>query len=213
VEGGPSGADGYRPPSYQLTTWLLLGAVLLLILFLISLRTKIQPDTSREYPSRPMLADAEPTLLPPPPMNDDYLPCGDCHADEPPNPQRRELVDEHDTMKLDHGDLWCLQCHDIADRDVLRLADGTHVAFEESWRLCTQCHGHKLADWRAGVHGKRMGHWRGEKEYWNCVACHNPHAPHFQPLEPLPPPVRPEQIVLGGHSNGATVDVERERRD
>jgi len=213
MEGGPSDTDGARPPSYHLTTWLLLGAVLLLMIFLISMRTRHQPDSSREYASRAMLADAEPTLLPPPPMNDDYLPCSDCHADEPPNPKRRQLEDEHDTMKLAHGDLWCLQCHDISNRDVLHLADGTQVSFQESWQLCTQCHGNKLADWRAGVHGKRTGHWRGEKEYWNCVACHDPHDPPFKSLEPLPPPVRPEQIALGTTPQEATTDAERERQD
>jgi hypothetical protein len=47
------------------------------------------------------------------------------------------------------------------------------------------------------VHGKRTGHWWGEKEYRVCTACHDPHHPPFEPLEPLPAPRRPESIQLG----------------
>jgi mono/diheme cytochrome c family protein len=170
----------------------------LLVVGLVAVRTDHQPDTSRDYPSRAMLPHTEPVLLPPPPMDDEYLPCSDCHADEPPNPTPRELEDEHDEMAFAHGDLWCMHCH-VADEDrLLQLADDTQVAFDESWRLCTQCHGKKLSDWRAGVHGKRTGHWRGPSEYRNCVACHNPHRPPFEPLKPKPPPLRPEQITLSG---------------
>jgi hypothetical protein len=62
--------------------------------------------------------------------------------------------------------------------------------------LCTQCHAKKLPDWRAGVHGKRTGHWRGTKEYRTCVVCHEPHAPAFARLVPKPPPPRPEDFSL-----------------
>jgi len=211
VEPDPSKQHDYRPPPYQLTTWLLLGAALLLIVFLISLRTKHQPDTSRSYPSRALIADGEAVLLPPPPMNDEFVPCGDCHgAEEVPNPERRKLEEEHDAMKVAHGELWCLQCHDLHNREKLRLADGSLIAFEDSWQLCTQCHGKKLADWRAGVHGKRTGHWRGPKEYQPCVFCHNPHAPRFAPIAPKPPPVRPEQIVLNGSASEARAHDEAE---
>lgn len=188
----------YRPPPHQLAIWSVIGLAALAVVGLVSLRLDHQPDTSRSYPSRALPADAEAVLLPPPPMNDEYDPCSDCHEDEEPNPQRRELKDEHDQMKLVHGDLWCLHCHDLNDRQKLHLADSTLVAFDESWRLCTQCHGKKLPDWRVGVHGKRMGSWRGAKDYWNCVACHNPHHPRFEPLEPKPAPLRPTQITLSG---------------
>lgn len=183
--------EGHGPPPYQMTTWIVLGAGLVIVLSLMSVRTDYQPDTSRDYPSRAILPDVAAVLLPPPQTNDEYFPCGDCHEDETPNPEIRELEDDHEDKKLEHGDLWCLRCHDLNDRNKLHLADGTQVEFTESWKLCTQCHGNKLADWRAGVHGKRVGHWRGAKEYWNCVACHNPHTPRFQKLEPKPPPHRP----------------------
>jgi hypothetical protein len=187
---------GYRPPSYQLTTWLLLGVGFVFVVGLISLRTDYRPDTSRDYPSRPQVPDATPVLLPAPEPDEEYYPCNDCHQDEPTDRTRRELEEEHDDLELAHGELWCLDCHSADDRDWLHLASDTPVAFEESWRLCTQCHGKKLADWRAGVHGKRTGHWRGPKEYRTCVVCHDPHTPPFQAIEPEPIPVRPESINL-----------------
>jgi hypothetical protein len=61
--------------------------------------------------------------------------------------------------------------------------------------LCTQCHAKKLPEWRAGVHGKQTGHWRGTKEYRTCVVCHEPHSPAFGPLHPEPRPKRPDEIV------------------
>jgi hypothetical protein len=194
-----SGPEDYRPPGYQLVTWVVLGLALVVVVGLVTVRTDHQPDTSRDYPSRAQVPDVEPVLLPPPPMDDEYFPCGDCHEDEPPNPVEREFEDEHDVMEFKHGTLWCLDCHDLKNRERLHLADDALVEFENSWQLCTQCHGKKLADWRAGVHGKRTGHWRGPKEYWNCVQCHNPHTPAFKPLEPKPPPLRPENITVTGN--------------
>jgi hypothetical protein len=192
----PPDAGNPGPPRPHSVTWFLLGAALVLVLGLLAVRMDYQPTTSRDYPSRAMLPNAEPVLLPPPSMNDEYYPCSDCHADETPNPTPRQLEDDHDEMEFAHGDLWCLHCHALDEDKQLHLSDGNTVEFGESWRLCVQCHGKKLADWRAGVHGKRTGHWRGPSEYRNCVACHNPHRPPFEPLEPKPPPLRPEQITL-----------------
>ena len=99
---------------------------------------------------------------------------------------------------LEHGTLWCLDCHLAEDRDRLHLANGAPVEFPDSWKLCTQCHGGKLEDWQAGVHGKQSGAWHGDREYVTCVVCHNPHQPKFAAREPRPAPKRPEEIVLPG---------------
>ncbi len=193
----PRDDEDYHVPPHQLGTWLVLGLAVVLILGLVAVRSEHQPDSSRVYPSRAMLPDEEPVLLPAPEIDDEYMPCSDCHEDEPTNATPRELEDEHDDKELAHGDLWCLHCHDADQRDFLHLANGAPVEFENSWRLCTQCHGKKLPDWRAGVHGKRTGHWRGPKEYRTCVTCHEPHTPRFAPLEPEPPPDyhRPEAAI------------------
>jgi len=193
-----SGSGGGEAPGserYLATTWTLLGAAFSgLILLVFAVRCPLGPDVSREYPSRALPPDEAPVLAAPEPPSEDYFPCSDCHEGEPTDPTRRELEDDHGLAGLAHGDLWCLHCHDADQRDDLRLADGARVEVGESWRLCTQCHGQRLEEWRAGVHGKRTGHWWGSKQYQPCVACHDPHAPRFAALEPMPPPRRPQAI-------------------
>lgn len=151
----------------------------------------------------------------PPPFSDGAFPCTTCHKDLPKNGERRELAfhDEQQSI-LSHGpDRWCLDCHDLQNRDVLHLTNGTPVPFTESYRLCGQCHGDKLRDWKVGVHGKRTGRWDGEKVYFLCVNCHDPHAPRFKGVEvvevggrkttrytkeqirPEPRPRRPEEMA------------------
>lgn len=133
-----------------------------------------------------------------PPLTDGIFPCNECHSDMVPNPQRRNLVDMHDDISavFDHDseNRWCLDCHDLNNRDSLKLASGKLLDFKESYKLCGQCHGDKLRDWKVGVHGKRTGEWNGQKEYLLCVHCHNPHSPKFQQLTPEPPPVKQEDI-------------------
>jgi hypothetical protein len=149
-----------------------------------------------------------------PPFSEGIFPCSSCHADMEKNGTRRELTfhDEQQSI-FDHGadQRWCLDCHDLQNRDVLRLASGEPVPFTESYRLCGQCHGDKYRDWRSGIHGKRVGRWDGEKSYFLCVNCHNPHSPAFKGvqevvadgkktvaptltyLKPEPRPKRPEE--------------------
>ena len=133
--------------------------------------------------------------VPPPPFSEGIFPCSECHneTDLPPNRTRRPLVDAHDEIVLTHDEenRWCLDCHDTNNRDRLHLASGETVAFEESYRVCGQCHGEKYRDWRAGVHGRRIGEWNGAKQYLLCVHCHSPHQPRFKSLEPRPAPRRP----------------------
>lgn len=133
--------------------------------------------------------------VPPPPFSEDIFPCSECHADMDPDPTVREIPD-HENIKLQHGTRrrWCFDCHNPTDRDKLRLANGDLIGFEESYILCGQCHGPKLRDWRAGVHGKRTGQWNGVKRYRLCVHCHNPHSPRFKPLQPEPRPHTPSEI-------------------
>jgi len=125
---------------------------------------------------------------------EDYFPCSDCHTDMEVNLERRQLEEMHDDIVLDHGPKgrWCFDCHNPDDRDRLRLANGTLIEFDESYRLCGQCHGTIFRDWREGIHGRLEGYWNGAKSYLLCAHCHNPHAPRFPAIEPLPPPVRPQ---------------------
>jgi hypothetical protein len=141
--------------------------------------------------------------VPSPPFTEGIFPCTSCHDGKSmkPDPKRRELA-MHSEIELKHGpeSRWCLDCHDLLDRDRLHLASGEKVSFTTSYQLCGQCHGDKYRDWRAGVHGKRTGSWNGAKQYLLCVHCHNPHSPHFKPLKPMPPPTPPQliQVKKGG---------------
>ena len=134
--------------------------------------------------------------VPPPPFSEGIFPCSDCHGGLPTNRARRPVTD-HEDVRFAHDPehLWCLDCHNPDDRDKLRLASGQLVEFTESYKLCGQCHGEKLRDWKAGVHGRRTGSWNGTKQYLLCAHCHNPHSPRFAPIRPEPPPVRPERLL------------------
>jgi len=137
-------------------------------------------------------------LIPAEAISMDYFPCNDCHSELEPNPLRRELVDMHDDVVFDHDseNRWCLACHNSLERDSLVLAGGKLLGFNESYKLCGQCHGPKYRDWKLGIHGKRTGEWNGTKQYLLCVHCHDPHSPKFKGLPPLPTPKRPENIYI-----------------
>jgi hypothetical protein len=160
----------------------------------IDFEMKLQPHVEQAAGEK----EAGIFTVPPPPFSDEYIfPCSDCHADMEANTERRELVDMHDDIVLNHGpdERWCLDCHNTDDRDNLRLVSGELVGFDESYKLCGQCHGTIFRDWRAGIHGRRRGYWDGAKEYLLCAHCHNPHSPKFKPIAPLPPPVRPQYLA------------------
>jgi hypothetical protein len=158
---------------------------------------------SAEEPSAKARTDPPPKPLSPgeiqaeaPPFSDGIFPCSGCH-EAPGDPTRRELGMHEDVQQVfdhDSDNRWCLDCHDNQNRDVLRLASGAHVPFTESYRLCGQCHGDKYRDWRAGIHGKRIGEWDGQRTYLLCVHCHNPHSPAFEPVKPEPRPLRPDEM-------------------
>jgi hypothetical protein len=132
----------------------------------------------------------------PPPFTPGVFPCSGCHEEFEPNATPRKLKKKHKEIVLHHGDenRWCTDCHTVGNIDKLHLASGELIDFTESYKLCGQCHGPTLRDWKAGAHGKRTGSWSGEKQYLLCASCHNPHSPKFQPLKPLPPPVRPRDL-------------------
>ncbi len=172
--------------------------------FLLAVRSAARASTAPAVallpsgPAQPATAaPAEPgerPEVPPPPFTDGIFPCTGCHDGKTVvlNTTRRKL-EMHDDIVLRHDEehRWCLDCHDATDRDQLHLASGERVPFTESYRLCGQCHGEKLRDWRAGVHGRRIGQWNGHKQYLLCPHCHNPHQPRFKPIAPKPAPLRP----------------------
>jgi formate-dependent nitrite reductase cytochrome c552 subunit len=123
----------------------------------------------------------------PPPFTDGVFPCNDCHAFRKPSAVRRKLEW--------HEDITDMFNHDLKQRDSLRRASGKLLDFKESYKLCGQCHGDKLRDWKVGVHGKRTGEWNGKKQYYLCVSCHNPHSPKFKSIKPEAPPFREDEQI------------------
>lgn len=143
-----------------------------------------------------------------------YYPCSDCHAVEVPNPKVRELEDEHTDLGFQHGGgrFWCYTCHNADNMDRLASFRGELISYDESYKLCGQCHFQRQKDWYFGGHGKRagmfylprdapvshedfdmsdresIGTWQGERVIHNCTDCHNAHSPSIKTFEPSPPP-------------------------
>jgi uncharacterized CHY-type Zn-finger protein len=163
-----------------------------------NLDTKDNPDHFIQPSENVEIVPDSAQLIPVESFSSDYFPCNDCHSELEPNTQRRELVEMHDDIIFDHDseNRWCLACHNTINRDSLVLAGGKLLGFNESYKLCGQCHGPKIRDWKLGIHGKRTGEWNGQKQYRLCVHCHDPHSPKFKSLKPMPPPRRPDQIFI-----------------
>jgi hypothetical protein len=106
-----------------------------------------------------------------------------------PDPRPRTLVRMHRNISLEHAEWhWCLNCHSTFERNNLRLITGENISFEQSYRLCGQCHGSIYKDWKLGIHGRRVGQWNGKKLYVLCAHCHDPHKPKFRKLPAKDPP-------------------------
>jgi ferredoxin len=112
-----------------------------------------------------------------------------CRAGPDPAP----AGDMHDEIVLKHDEehRWCLDCHDASDRDALHLASGEPVPFEESYRLCGQCHGEKYRDWRAGVHGRRTGSGTAPRSTCCARTATIRTSRASRRIAPLPAPTRP----------------------
>jgi hypothetical protein len=141
-------------------------------------------------------------------------PCTKCHDNKFVDRRVRELQDEHTKLVFEHGGgrFWCYDaCHKGTDMDNLVSLRGRTVSYDESYKLCGQCHYQRL-DWYFGGHGKRqgawenqreipmvadelkvadrnqIGRWAGERMILNCTECHDAHSPSIKPFEPSPLP-------------------------
>ncbi|MHC5024268.1 MAG: cytochrome c3 family protein [Planctomycetota bacterium] len=116
--------------------------------------------------------------------------CGTCHATRAPDLtiDDAEALDEfHQGLTYQHGTLTCYSCHDPADTDQLRLADGRGRPYVEVMTVCAQCHGPQARAFAHGAHGGMTGYWdlsRGPRVRNNCVDCHDPHVPAFPRMMP-----------------------------
>ncbi|HUU51929.1 MAG TPA: hypothetical protein VMW92_02780 [Candidatus Heimdallarchaeota archaeon] len=176
--------------------WVFLTSAVVFLLFLPLLVNSTQTSDSEGKTQQSEGKEQMDIQLPPPPFSEGIFPCSECHADMEVNLERRELEEFHDDIILKHDEenRWCMDCHDANNRDMLHSASGQLIDFKESYKLCGQCHGPKLRDWKAGIHGRRTGSWNGQKEYLLCAHCHNPHTPKFEKMKPAPPPKKPEKV-------------------
>ncbi len=146
-----------------------------------------EPETFSGYPGAPAFS-----VLP----RKDQLslyPCSQCHKALPLNTKARKLAAAPHPAALAHGGgrIWCLDCHQGSDRDVLHAVGGAKIDFNESHLLCGQCHSARHKDWYFGAHGKRVAGWQGERQVYACTHCHDPHKPAIAPRAPgKVPPVR-----------------------
>jgi hypothetical protein len=133
--------------------------------------------------------------------------CITCHDGKTvavPNNRKPRLITMHqdiveDSLDLKHGRgaIWCLDCHSATNRNKLIDRQGNEISFNQPQKLCGSCHGEVYIDWRAGIHGKRIGTWAtgGKKRWWVCTECHNPHTVQinrFDPIKPESPPPLPK---------------------
>jgi hypothetical protein len=161
-----------------------------------------------------MTTDAPPFTVVPREDRIRNFPCTKCHDNKFVDRRVRELVDEHTNLTFEHGGgrFWCYDaCHKGTDIDNLVSLRGRPIAYDESYKVCSQCHYQRL-DWFFGGHGKRqgawedqreipltaeelkvedrsqIGRWGGERTILNCTECHDAHSPSIKPFEPSPPP-------------------------
>lgn len=144
-----------------------------------------QPPSSHGIPTGTMDAHGQPVSLK----------CFSCHSVRESNPhtsQSTDLDEFHQGLKMAHGQLTCISCHDAKDGySSLKLADGRLLAFSESMTLCAQCHGPQFGDYQHGSHGGMTGHWdltKGGRTRNHCLHCHDPHAPKYPQFSPVAGP-------------------------
>jgi hypothetical protein len=191
--------------------------VCLVYLLVITGVTKGQENAAApDAAVQPPKAETEVYPVPPPLVYQGLFPCQACHRSDvrgvnsqlekgksflgqylrAPDPSPRILVRMHTDISLKHAEWhWCLNCHSTYQRNYLRLMTGEDISFEESYRLCGQCHGTIYRDWKIGIHGRRVGQWNGKKLYLLCAHCHDPHQPKFRKLPGKDPPrfIKPER--------------------
>lgn len=123
------------------------------------------------------------------------LQCSACHSVRPSQAKTAlasELEEFHQGLKIAHGQLTCVSCHQASDGySTLKLADGRSIPFEESMTLCAQCHGTQFRDYQHGSHGGMTGYWdltQGGRTRNHCLHCHDAHSPAYPSFTPAAGP-------------------------
>lgn len=111
--------------------------------------------------------------------------CTECHT-VPIEKLKQDNITKkaaHWNIKLNHANaetMNCATCHTSNDMDNLQSLTNSSIDFNDSYKLCGQCHQKEFKDWKGGAHGKQLGGWAPPRLSNTCVNCHNPHNPYFE---------------------------------
>lgn len=114
------------------------------------------------------------------------FPCTNCHSKPVEQLSLGRKVNEkkaHWHIEIVHGNeevMNCFTCHNKSNPDELTSLTGKPIVFDESFKVCSQCHSTQYKDWVGGSHGKRLGGWAPPRITNTCTNCHNPHKPVFE---------------------------------
>lgn len=111
--------------------------------------------------------------------------CSECHSKSIPELKatNKTGVKAHENIQLNHAtlaELNCTSCHPSQNLDHLKSNLNAPIDFNESFKVCAQCHSSQYKDWLGGAHGKRVKGWVNPRISHTCVDCHNPHSPKFE---------------------------------
>lgn len=114
------------------------------------------------------------------------FPCTNCHS----KPVEQLSLGRKENERKAHWDITvihgndevmnCFTCHNKSTPNELVSLTGKSISFDESFKVCNQCHSTQYKDWIGGSHGKRLGGWAPPRIINTCTSCHNPHKPAFE---------------------------------
>ena len=96
-------------------------------------------------------------------------PCMDCHTVKEKLDNIAQLTfplhQPHNQLSFKHmnGVKNCYTCHVQDNLNELQLMNKSKVSFDESYKVCFQCHGEKKRDWSLGIHGRQIGSAPGKE--------------------------------------------------
>lgn len=115
------------------------------------------------------------------------FPCSDCHSVPVSQIQVEGNKKAHWDIKLNHASkdvMDCMTCHTENDMNMLHTGTNKPIKFNDSYKMCGQCHSPQYKDWQGGAHGKQVESWAPPRVSNTCTDCHNPHAPRFETRMP-----------------------------
>lgn len=118
-------------------------------------------------------------------------PCTSCHFGGRVVMTDTRITDAHQNIQPVHPaqvGAVCSTCHAPDNVERLALKSGEHSTFDQTYRLCAQCHFAQAASWAGGAHGKRLDGWQGRRVLMGCADCHDPHKPAIEPRIPFRAP-------------------------